>query len=47
MIKEGPSFICVNAFAITKGLYIYDNKIEGGLGLEICHMFADSTVLKQ
>ena len=37
------------AFLITeRGPYIYDVHMEGGWGsLEICHVFADSNVLKQ
>ena len=38
-----------HSFAIAYGAYIYDVHVEAryGVGLEICHVFVDSTVFKQ
>ena len=33
--------------ALYKGPYIYDVHMEGAGDLEICHVFADSTVFRQ
>ena len=43
--KRGTIFHLCYVFAIAKGIYIYDVNIEErqGVGLEICHVFVDST----